>query len=285
MIHLFCRALCVFTLALLLYAPPAEACEQGRSDDSSQDQTNTQTSRYDGPKENLHVYLLIGQSNMAGRAKVPEDMAGVIDRCYLLNEKNEWVPAKNPLNLYSSIRKGEGMQKLGPGYSFALAMLEANPDIFIGLVVNARGGSKIEQWGRKTNYYLQAELRTKAAMQTGTLKGILWHQGESNSSRPRSYLRQLTTLITDLRVDFERDDLPFVAGQIRDDDKSKPINTEIAKLPEAVPYTGVALSEGLTMYDGTHFDTESQFELGKRYAKQILALQKQAAEQDTAVKR
>jgi len=76
------------------------------------------------PKD-LQIYVLIGQSNMAGRAPVPEEIAGPIDRCYLLNTQNKWVPAKNPLNLYSTIRKGEGMQKLGPGYSFAHAMVKA----------------------------------------------------------------------------------------------------------------------------------------------------------------
>jgi len=42
-----------------------------------------------GPPENLHLYLLIGQSNMAGRAEIPEDARDLIDRCYLLNETNK----------------------------------------------------------------------------------------------------------------------------------------------------------------------------------------------------
>jgi hypothetical protein len=108
---------------------------------------------YAGPKENLHVYLLIGQSNMAGRAPYTEDEAGILDRCYLLNAADQWEPAANPLNRYSTIRKGLGMQKLGPGYSFAKAMLAANPDIAIGLVVNAKGGSAIEEWGPKSQFY------------------------------------------------------------------------------------------------------------------------------------
>jgi len=67
------------------------------------------------PKQPLDVYLLIGQSNMAGRAHYEKDEAGPIDRCYLLNEKDQWEPAKNPLNRHSTIRKDLKFQKLGPG--------------------------------------------------------------------------------------------------------------------------------------------------------------------------
>jgi len=254
-------------LACLLLAPGAAASEENAA--ALHDRAEAAAADKDGPGENLHIYLLIGQSNMAGRAKVPEDMAGVIDRCWLLDEKNQWVPAKNPLNLYSTIRKGEGMQKLNPGYSFVLQMLEADPDLHIGLVVNARGGSKIEQWERKTKYYMQAGQRTRAAMKHGTLRGILWHQGESNSGNPEGYLDKLVALVKSFRKDFEIDDLPFIAGEIR---AGETINQQIAKLPDVLPNTAVASAKGLNTYDRWHFDTASQIELGKRYAQAMREL-------------
>ena len=229
--------------------------------------------------DELHLYLLIGQSNMAGRAQVPEELAGVIDRCVLLNGKNEWVPAKNPLNLYSTIRKGEGMQKLGPGYSFARIMLKANPDIKIGLVVNARGGSKIEEWQRDAKYYKDLLQRAQQAQKTGKLKGVLWHQGESNSNNPDEYLDQLKALIANLRKDLGEDGLPFVAGQVNNTPPLK-INDVIAKLPKAVPNTAVVSSEGLKCYDRWHFDTDSQLELGKRYAQAMTKLQRAGDKQE-----
>ena len=273
----------VAMFAMLLLVPAfAEPCPCQKHTHVTTTQTQTLSKAatgYDGPKEDLHVYLLIGQSNMAGRAKVPDDIAGVIDRCYLLNDKNEWVPAKNPLNLYSTIRKGEGMQKLGPGYSFAIKMLEANPDISLGLVVNARGGSKIEQWLGKTKYYFGARGRTKAAMKSGTLKGILWHQGESNNGNPDGYLDKVKALIGNLRGDFEDTDLPFVAGQVNN---VPAINEQIAKLPGAVHHTAYVKSEGLTCTDRWHFDTKSQIELGHRYAEQMLKLQAEAENEEKA---
>ena len=54
---------------------------------------------YDGPKDKLHVYLLIGQSNMAGRAAIPVEDAGPLENCYLLNAQDSWEVAQNPFNL------------------------------------------------------------------------------------------------------------------------------------------------------------------------------------------
>ena len=228
---------------------------------------------YQGKKENLHVYLLIGQSNMAGRAPFSENEATVIPRCFLLNGKDSWEPAKNPLNIYSTIRKGAGMQKLNPGYSFSLEMLKKHKDISLGLVVNAKGGTKIEQWKKDTRFYKEAVRRTQEAQKSGTLKGILWHQGESNSGNPDGYLEKLKDLITSLRKDLGAPDLPFIAGQVN---KVPKINAQIAKLPKKVSHTAFVSSKDLKTMDRWHFDQQSTHLLGKQYAMKMLTLRLKA---------
>lgn len=232
---------------------------------------------YTGPKDKLHVYLLIGQSNMAGRAKIEDGDAGVIQRCFLLNGEGEWEPATNPLNRYSSIRKNLSMQRMNPGCGFSKAMLEKSPGISIGLVVNAKGGTRIEHWKKGTLFYEEALKRARKAQGTGVMKGILWHQGESNSKNPDGYLEKLRELVMDLREDLDAPNLPFVAGQVFYDPARKPntkaINTEISRLPDAVHNTGVVKSEGLTTSDSTHFDTQGMRLLGQRYAEEMLKLQ------------
>lgn len=224
----------------------------------------------DKPPENLHLYLLIGESNMAGQAEIPEDVGAIIDRCYLLNDKNEWEPARNPLNQYSSIAKGEALQKLGPGYGFVRKMLEQNKDINIGLIVNAHDGSKIDEWLGKSEFYWGARKRAKAAMNYGTLKGVLWHHGESDSQSADGYLEKLQSLAGNLRSDLSDGALPFIAGQIH---KGPEINAQIAKLPEVTHAAAFVSAEGLTTTDGTHFDSKSQLLLGERYAQQMIQLQ------------
>jgi len=226
---------------------------------------------YKGPKEKLHVYLLIGQSNMAGRAPYTKEESGAIERAYLLNKEDKWEPATNPLNRYSTIRKGLGMQKLNPGYSFSKTMLETQKDISIGLVVNAKGGSKIEQWEKGTHFYNEIVRRAKEAQEIGTIKGIVWHQGESNAQNFDGYLDKLKTLINDLRTDLGVKDLPFVAGQVNNVPE---INKQIAMLPKTVDAAGFVSSEGLKAMDRWHFDAESMKLLGRRYAEEMLNLQK-----------
>tara|TARA_B110000483_G_C18059863_1_gene489869 strand:- start:323 stop:949 length:627 start_codon:yes stop_codon:yes gene_type:complete len=208
---------------------------------------------------------------MAGRAKYTEKDAGPIDRCYLLNGTDQWEAAKNPLNRYSTIRKGINMQKLNPGYSFAKTMLKKQQQVSIGLIVNAKGGTKIEQWGKGTSFYKDAIQRTKAAQKSGTLKGILWHQGESNEKNPEGYLLKLQALVKNLRTDLDSPNLPFVAGQVI---KVPAINNQIAQLPSKLPATGFVSSEGLKGQDRWHFDTKSMMELGKRYAEAMLKILK-----------
>lgn len=225
-------------------------------------------SDYHGPKADLDVYLLIGQSNMAGRAHLQKEDMGEIPGVYLFNAYDQWGVARNPLNRYSSIRKEFGMQQLNLGYTFAKSMRQADPSRHIGLVVNARGGTSIKQWAKGTEFYKEALRRAQAAQKTGVLKGILWHQGEQDA-QDAQYLDKLRTLITDLRNDLGEPTLPFVAGQINNVEL---INKQIKKLPAAVPYTGFASSEGLHAMDRWHFDTESMKLLGKRYAEEMLKI-------------
>ncbi|MDA0836619.1 MAG: hypothetical protein O3B01_23785 [Planctomycetota bacterium] len=226
-------------------------------------------STYTGPQESLHVYLLIGQSNMAGRAPFKADESGSVERCFLLNREDKWEPAKNPLNRYSTIRKGLGMQKMNPGYTFAKKMLAEDKSISIGLVVNAKGGSSIKEWTKGTTFYKEAIRRAGVALKSGSLKGILWHQGESDA-KDAHYFPKLKALISDLRSDLGEPGIPFVAGEIQN---VKLINDQIRELAGEVPFTGYASSDGLKTMDRWHFDAPSMKLLGQRYAEAMLKIQ------------
>jgi uncharacterized protein len=249
--HLFILALCLIGLAITRFYGQSAAAPKT-------------------PPKNLHVYLLIGQSNMAGHAELPEDARDIIDRCWLLNDKNEWEPARNPLNRYSSVGKDAALHKLGPGYGFVRKMLEKDKNIAIGLVVNARDDAKIDEWIGKSESYWGARKRTKAALESGTLKGVLWHHGEGDKDAADGYLDKLQSLIGNLRSDLGDGNLPFIAGQIP---SGLAINAQITKPPETVHATAVVSADGLVSTEGTHFDTKSQLLLGERYAEQMVKLQ------------
>jgi hypothetical protein len=231
------------------------------------------------PPKNMDIYLLIGQSNMAGRAPIEAQDLDSIKGVFLFtgNAEKIWEKAANPLNKYSTIRKKLSQQKLNPGYAFAQEMI-ATSNKQIGLVVNAKGGTSINLWVPGSDFYNDAVSRVKEAMKHGNLKGILWHQGESDTSRHKTYMAILTNLILSLRKDLDIPDLPFVAGQLAID---KPHRLKFSKmmleLPQKLPNTAIVKTEGTKTMDGTHFDAASQRLLGERYAieiKKLLLLQK-----------
>jgi predicted TIM-barrel fold metal-dependent hydrolase len=225
----------------------------------------------DPTSKDLHIYLLIGDSGMAGTAEIPADANDVIDRCYLFNDKNEWEPARNSLNRYSSVGKEAGLQKLGPGYAFARKMLEKDKNISIGLVVNACGESKMEDWLGKTDRFMKTRQRIKPNREDGTLKGAIWFHGASPSDAPDAYIGGLKSLIGNVRDHFNDASLPFVACEVPG---NAALNSQLAKLPQEVHVTATASVEGLTAKDGVLLDSRSQLLLGERFAEQMAQLQK-----------
>jgi len=239
----------------------------------------TQQGQAQSNPRDLDIFLVIGQSNMAGRAEVTADLQEGIDGVFLFTgiEDSLWIPAKNPLNLYSSIRKEVAMQRLGPAYNFAKTLRMHSPSQEIGLVVNAKGGTALAEWMPGTHFYKEAVSRVKAAAQHGTIRGVIWHQGESDLSKLEIYLPNLEILITQLRTDLGIPDLPFVAGHIATDQPGRKVfNDLINRLPQQVPFTAVVRSRRTRTFDQVHFDTASQLLMGKRYGKTMRKLIKKA---------
>ncbi len=170
------------------------------------------------PDPAFHIYLLIGQSNMAGRGVVDSISKVQRPRILMLDRNGQFVPATDPLHFD---KKEAGV---GPGLSFAESMLPANGPIRIGLVPAAVGGTSITLWVpgaydsiTKTHPYDDAMARIKEGLKHGVLKGILWHQGESNSgsfSANPTYMSQLEGLIKRIRTELHAANVPVVAGEL-----------------------------------------------------------------------
>lgn len=225
--------------------------------------------------QSLDLYLLIGQSNMAGRGKVePQDQV-INPRIWKLDKEDHWVPSVDPLHFDKPTVAGVGL-----GSSFARVIAEKYPDHFVGLIPSAVGGTRIDQWKPGSSLYNEAVRRAEVAQAHGTLKGILWHQGESDAvaARVPTYLGHLKEIVARLRTDLNAPDVPFVVGQIgvfheQKAPYGKQLNEELSKVGTAIPKSACAASEGLTdKGDQTHFDSRSQRELGKRYAAEYLRL-------------
>ncbi|MEO8126355.1 MAG: sialate O-acetylesterase [Bryobacteraceae bacterium] len=228
----------------------------------------------------LQLFLLIGQSNMAGRGPIEPQDKEVIPGILSLNKQMEWVPAIDPLHS----DKPE-IAAVGIGRTFAKTLLAVNPTATIGLIPCAFGGTSLEQWKKGGALYEDAVKRARFAMKSGRLRGILWHQGEADSGTAKlanSYGERFKEFITLLRQDLDAADTPVMVGQLGEFFGKKPgaeptfadvVNQQIALIPLQVPRTGFVSSAGLTdKGDQVHFNTASFREFGRRYAHAFLSL-------------
>ena len=219
----------------------------------------------------MHAFLLIGQSNMAGRGYLNEARDIDTSRIYILRN-GRWQTMFRPINpdrSFSGVNLAE---------SFAEAYVKKhNTDV--GLICCADGGTTIDQWQPGELLYDNAIAQAKLAMRTSKLAGILWHQGESDccaSSLP-CFRSKLVKMLTRLREDLNADDIPILLGGLGDFlfDCPRPdwelgnhtiINEELQAVADADRMNGFVSAEGLTSNpDFLHFNAASLYEFGLRY--------------------
>ena len=227
-------------------------------------------------KAKFQLFLLAGQSNMAGRGDVEAVDKQVHARVFALSKDGNWVPAADPIH-YDKPSAG-----VGPGKAFAEALADQDTNAVIGLIPAACGGSPISTWepgayfsDTMSHPYDDAIQRAKLAMKDGTLKAIFWHQGESDTKEALApmYKVKLEALVARFRKDLDAPDLPVIIGQLGQFEKSpwtqytKMVNDAQMAVAKEVPHAGFVSSDGLTSKsDNLHFDARSQREFGKRYA-------------------
>ena len=237
-------------------------------------------------QKNFHLFLLMGQSNMSGGVGLAAGDTQPVPHVLKMRfakegEEPKWAPGAHPLHP----RRPNKKNRFGPGLPFAEAYLNDNPGVVVGLVPMAWGGRSIEQLGKGSGIYSDAIRHAKAAMQAGTLKGVLWHQGESDTveqTRTDAYEKRLHRLIEDVRKDLGSPQLPFIVGNLAEfygtgkDHKAPDRVARITKikeilrsLPKKVPHTGFVESTGCSpaARAKVHFDRKSCLLMGKRYAK------------------
>ncbi|MEO8404252.1 MAG: sialate O-acetylesterase [Chitinophagaceae bacterium] len=229
-------------------------------------------------KDKFYIFIMAGQSNMAGRGFVQPSDTVSSPNVLVLNKNNVWVHAKEPLHYYEPGRTG-----LDCGLSFGKKLSSLyGKDITIGLVPCAIGGSSVEQWlgdslYRNVKLFSNFSNKATAATAQGTIKGILWHQGESNSSVKGyiNYQQKLESLFTNMRAVIKQNDLPIYAGQLatflnkKENPHSPDVNNDLEKIAITDHHFYIIHTGDLTPKSDTlHFDSRSQRMMGERFARE-----------------
>ena len=236
------------------------------------------------PNVRYDLYLLIGQSNMAGRGNIEAQDTITNPQVFMLNKAENWVPAKSPLHFDKSVA--------GTGLGLAFGKIMAGKSKRkVGLIPCAVGGTSISIWRpgaydkvTKTHPYDDAIRRTKVALKNGELKGILWHQGEGDASKDKAarYEQRFDSLMLNLQNDMSVDisAIPIVVGELgrfycERNSGGNQINLVLKHIAETQKNRALVSSKGLVHKgDSVHFDAGSQRELGKRYAEKVIKLTK-----------
>jgi hypothetical protein len=249
---------------------------------------------------NFYIFLCFGQSNMEGQGTIEAQDRTVNSRLRVLEAvdcsnlgrtRGKWYTATPPLcRCYTG---------LSPADYFGKTLVTALPDtIKIGIVNVSVAGCKIELFDKNNYATYAATVETwmkniiseyggnpygrlvemaKLAQKDGVIRGILLHQGESNTgdtSWPAKVKGVYDNLIKDLGLTLTA--VPLLAGEMVNADQGgvcASMNTIIAKLPQTIPGSYVISSAGCTdAADNVHFSSAGYRELGTRYGTKMASL-------------
>jgi hypothetical protein len=229
-------------------------------------------------KNKVWVFILAGQSNMAGRGLVEPQDTIQNKRILTINEKEQLIYAKEPLHFYEPTMAG-----LDCGLSFGKTLLRGIPsNISVLLIPAAVGGSSISQWlgdsvHRKVKLLTNFKEKVEVAKKYGTIKAVLWHQGESDANKESIplYDQRLSSLFDAFRRIVQNSSLPIVVGELgsySDNKQAWAAINQIIREHAAVDPNIAVVSTGdlINRGDKIHFNSEGQRKLGERYAQAYL---------------
>ncbi|MBN9522659.1 hypothetical protein J0H58_29740 [bacterium] len=246
--------------------------------------------------DQFEVFLVAGQSNADGRGAVaqlkgplekwarPQDDVRIAYSCSKLRGPVLASRGFEPLQPGWSVAPGKARPTalpsatFGPEVSFGRGLADRLKGKQIRLIKFAEGGTSLaKDWNPAVKdrlYPTFLDFTHKSlkeltdAGHTATLRGMIWHQGESDAELPAAeYEAQLTGFIARVRTDLAAPDLRFGIGEVIDNGKRDAVRAALKATAEKVSGAFFVSATGLTSHDGgTHFDAASQIELGERFA-------------------
>ena len=222
----------------------------------------------------VHSFLLIGQSNAAGRGLLAD--VGPLDNC-----GGRLKALRNGLwfHMFRPVNPDRHTSGVCFAESFAREYALAHPDVTVGIIPCADGGTQISQWMPGEILFDNAVNCAKLAMRTSDLKGILWHQGENDcfGEKYTVYEEKLRCVLDGMRNALGCPNLPILIGGLGDflakvekypefAQNYLKINQILRKTGEEYPNCAFVCAEGLgSNSDHLHFSAEALMELGIRY--------------------
>jgi hypothetical protein len=247
------------------------------------------------PKElqgELALFILAGQSSMSGRGKLRRVGRDTNPRVFVFGNDYRWRVAREPVDdprgQVDQVSKDPDAG-FGPSKAFATTLLEKRPEMAIGLIPCARGGSSIYQWQpslSENTLYGSCLKRARAASTMGEVAGILFFQGEADAIDQALYTESVVlpdewgdwfvAAVNGWREDLGAPDLPVVFAQIGTHTAPEVfVNWSVVQEQQGqvqMPNSAMITTDDLALKDGVHFTSESYRVIGERFAEAYLSL-------------
>ena len=226
-----------------------------------------------------HAFLLIGQSNMAGRGFMHE-VEPISDPRLNVLRNGRW------LRMYQPVNNDRSFSGVCLAESFALEYAQEHDVDAVGLIPCADGGTCLDQWVEGGLLYDHAVYQCKLAQRTSNIVGVLWHQGEADCAEDRYalYTEKFTRIMNALRRDLDLEGIPFLLGGLGSYFETGrypqiklrylDINRQLEQIAADNPATGFVSAEGLGCNpDELHFSAQALREFGQRYYRVFTTLE------------
>jgi len=224
----------------------------------------------------IKSFLLIGQSNMAGRG-IQNSVPPIINESIKMLRNGRWQIMSEP------IHNDRPMAGVGLASSFAASWHADNIGEEIGLIPCADGGTSLNDWQVGGELFDHAIFQAKLAQRSSKLSGILWHQGENDSSAELAakYVDKFNVIVNELRNQLEVPDVPLIIGGIGDFLPHGQfgayfhdyylVNNALQEYAASHSNCHFVTAKGLTANeDQIHFDAKSVRKFGLRYYQAFL---------------
>lgn len=227
------------------------------------------------PENTVKIFLLGGQSNMAGQLKEYwaklnspyKDPFPAVPRWH--NKARKWIPLAPT-------------HRFGPEVAFGHSIIQAMPNQQIRLIKYAINGTALyNDWkpdeGPQYNGFMQAAQSALANLEAQQIPyeiaGMLWLQGESDAKEQMgaAYEANLTAFILKMRSEFKTPDMPFIIARVRNfygkGEQAHMVRSAQEKLAQKLPMVAYFDTDDLNpLVNGGHYNMESTIEIGKRFA-------------------
>lgn len=226
------------------------------------------------------VIILAGQSNMLGQGR----------RAELAADRRE-LPANVELVVSGRPEATPLGETFGPELALAHELASAHPDRKFRLLKFAIGTTSIRAWapdwsaeaaaavGNESFGALYPRLMEFLRAQLGTdappPQALLWFQGERDArfaAAAADYGPRLDEFVRRLRFDLGAPDAWFILGTVNPPYPDAAVVAATQRdTPQRIARAKVVSSEGLTKRaDNLHYDTAGQWELGQRFARELM---------------